>query len=314
MRHVARRLIAPALCLLILAVLASRLDLALMVRSFSQVAWGWAACAALVNLLNTGIEAVRWRAIVAPIKKRASVANTFAALLVGVVGNSLLPLKLGDAARVYELARREQLPVASVVSTVILDRIVDVGALLTVIVLTSAPLGLPVAVNNTARWGLAAVATVAAVALLLAWIRRRRAAPAGVSRREGLTAQLDRFAEGFAALRRAGLLLPVGALAVCSWVARGAIVWLTLRAFGLMLPAQAAVVVLIVINVGIAAVAAPANLGAFELSAMAGLGLLGVRSELALSYGVTLHAVELVPPLLLGLTIVWRSGLTVSGQ
>lgn len=80
------------------------------------------------------------------------------------------------------------------------------------------------------------------------------------------------------------------------------------RAFHLNLPIIAAAVVLILSNLGIAAVSTPANLGVFELSTLAAFKLLQVDTDLALSYTIVLHMVEVIPMVLLGLAVLWLSG------
>jgi uncharacterized membrane protein YbhN (UPF0104 family) len=82
--------------------------------------------------------------------------------------------------------------------------------------------------------------------------------------------------------------------------------------FGLALPVGAAVSVLVLVNLGIAVIATPGNLGTFELATAAALTLWGVSSETALSVGITTHVVEIVPPVLVGLVVSVRSHHDVS--
>ena len=74
-----------------------------------------------------------------------------------------------------------------------------------------------------------------------------------------------------------------------------------------MLPVSAAVRVLVIVNLGIAVVATPGNVGTFELATAAALALWGVPSDAALSLAIATHAVEIVPPVLIGLAVWVRS-------
>ena len=76
-----------------------------------------------------------------------------------------------------------------------------------------------------------------------------------------------------------------------------------LRAFHLQLPVSAAVGVLVMINIGIALVATPGNVGSFELTTAGALALWGVAPETGLSVAIAMHAIEVVPPVLLGLAV-----------
>ena len=84
-------------------------------------------------------------------------------------------------------------------------------------------------------------------------------------------------------------------------------VWVMFEAYHLSLPFVAAPVVLILTNLGIAVVNTPANLGSFEVCTVAALKLFSVDAELALSYGIALHLVEVIPMMLLGLFVLWFS-------
>ena len=50
-------------------------------------------------------------------------------------------------------------------------------------------------------------------------------------------------------------------------------------------------------------VGTPGNVGTFELATAAALALWGVPSDMALSVGLATHAVEIAPPLILGLVV-----------
>ncbi len=83
------------------------------------------------------------------------------------------------------------------------------------------------------------------------------------------------------------------------------IIWAAFKAFNLPLPLADAAAVLVIVNVGITVVATPGNVGSFELATVGALRLLSVPEETALGFAVTLHAAEVLPPVLLGLALVW---------
>jgi uncharacterized protein (TIRG00374 family) len=107
---------------LLLALILRRVNLPELAHSFRGIVWVWVIGVLLLNVANTWLEAFRWRLILSPVKKETHTLNTFAAMLVGVVGNTVLPLRLGDGARAYYLAKREKIAVASSLATVMLDR------------------------------------------------------------------------------------------------------------------------------------------------------------------------------------------------
>jgi uncharacterized membrane protein YbhN (UPF0104 family) len=86
-------------------------------------------------------------------------------------------------------------------------------------------------------------------------------------------------------------------------------IWAMFKAFHLALPLIATAVVLIFVNLGIAVVSTPANLGGFEISIVAAFRFFPVDTEVAISYAVALHLVEVIPMVLLGFVVLWFSGI-----
>ena len=273
------------------------------------VSWLWLVAIVLLNLLNTWIEAVRWKMIVSSIKPEARTWNTFVAILAGVAGNAVLAFRLGDGLRALVLARREKLTVATSLGTEMLDRIADVTIFLAIVVVTGLVLDLPARVRKAAIAG--GVALVVAVVAMVLLIRFRRHLEATGGRGFGakVAAQIHRFTIGLSALRNAGILLPVSLLSVVSWGIRLTMVLAVYRAFHLGLSAIAAAVFLIFSNLGIAALSTPANLGGFEIGGLGALRLFGVETEHALGCTLVFHLVEVVPMALLGLAVLWHMGI-----
>lgn len=276
----------------------SRLDLRAVGRAFAATAPTWAAAAALVNLLSVVVDAARWKGIVGGVR-RVSIVTAIEGLLIGWVSNLVVPLKLGEGARAWFLAKREDMPIATAVSTVVLDRAVDAATLVLFATLTSLVVPLPPRVQGFRAWGLGVLAVlVCAVGIGHRWIRARQRRGAKV-----LDGTIGQVLHGFVILGQQHRLAGVMSLAMLTWFVRTAVIWCVMRSFHLMLPVVAAASVLVVVNLGIAAVAVPGNVGVFELSTVAGLALWGVPSETAASFGIALHALEVVPTLILGLTV-----------
>lgn len=109
-------------------------------------------------------------------------------------------------------------------------------------------------------------------------------------------------------LLRARNLLLVSLTSLSSWILRVLIIWAMFRAFHLNLPFVASVIGLITVNLGLAAVNTPANVGGFEMGLVAALKLFSVDTEIALSCALLLHLVEVVPVFLIGGLVVIRTG------
>lgn len=305
----AAHLASMAASILILVVLVRGLDPGRVLHVLARAEWGWLAVAAVINLLDIAVEAARWSFLASSVKPRTRLGPAFRALVAGALSNVVLPMKLGDGVRAFVFGESEGLPFASAVSTVVLDRMVDLSAFLAVVALTALVHPLPRSVLRITRYTFVGfgIGVVFFLVMLTVWRRRGDKGPPAAGSR--VAAQFGRFTSGFSALRRGGLLVPACALALSSWATRLMVIWTGLRAFHLTLTLADAAAVLIIVNVGITVVAAPGNVGPFELAAVGALRLLSVPEEVALSSAVALHAAEVLPTALLGLALVWSGRL-----
>jgi uncharacterized membrane protein YbhN (UPF0104 family) len=293
-----------AVTVAVLAVLVWRVDPRRVVADFHGVRWIWVLATAVINLLNTAVEAVRWRLLARSVAPKVRWRSTFNGFLAGIVGNVVLPLRLGDGARAYVFAEAEGLPLATAISTVVLDRLLDVAAFGLLAILTVAVTPLPAAVARAIPWTVAGLGVLcAAVFAFITWDGRRTRG-GGVPRTGWVATQVDRLRAGFSGLRTAPLG-PAVAMAALSWTLKLALVWTMFRAFNLSLPPAAPAVLQVVVNLGIAVAGTPGNVGSFELASMAALALFGVGNNLAFSFGAALHVTEVLPMVALGLAMMW---------
>jgi uncharacterized membrane protein YbhN (UPF0104 family) len=145
------------------------------------------------------------------------------------------------------------------------------------------------------------------MALLVAgrWVRRRPVVDASLDTGR----MVERVVAGLAALGHTKRVVWILLLATASWVNRATIIWCMILAFHLPLSLTAAVASLAIINLSIAIVATPGNLGTLELATAGALALWGIGPDVGLSLGVAMHALEVIPTILVGLTlgiVPWR--------
>ena len=302
-------LIALGLAVAALAGVAWQLDWRAVLAVWAEVAWPWVLLTALLNIANTWIEGLRWQTVLRASDIRIRAHRAFAAMLVGTVGNVLLPLKLGEAARAWTLARLERVPLPTVMSTVVLDRIIDgvaIVPMLAVLLIAGGPLGLKLPTGRATAIGVLVAAAVLGL-LVAGW--RRISARHGAGSGSRFAPHLASFVRGLATLRQRHSLARAGALALLSWCARTVVVWAMFPAFGIAASPLHALLTLVTINVSIVVLATPGNVGTFELAAAAALHLLGAPAEVAVSFALALHLAEVVPTALLGALTIWRLGL-----
>ncbi len=304
----AARFLSLALIIGLFALVLAFTDLAKVREALTGIRWGWALWVPILNVANTFVEALRLAVILYPINRKLHVRNAFNSNLVAIVGNVMLPLRFGDGARAYYIAKIEKIGLSSSLSALMLDRIADFLVFFSLVALTALLHPFPSSVTKMAVVaGVVFMATIAVI-FLLAGIGHRIGVNSTGRIRSRIANEVHKFMTGLSVMRNAGLLFPIVFLSVLSWFLRGAMIFVMFEAFGLDLPFIATPITLILLNFGIAIVSTPANLGGFELATVGALSLFSVEIELGVSYALALHFIEVAPMIAFGALFLWFEG------
>jgi uncharacterized membrane protein YbhN (UPF0104 family) len=195
-----------------------------------------------------------------------STGQSWAALHVSLLGNHVLPLRLGEALRVTSVLRRTPLPAAPVAASAVALRAADLLA-----VLALAAVAAPAVAGGFGVWGLllAAVLLAAGIAAV-AWL--------AVLRRCG------------AAVRLPGPGVALAASA--AWLLEAAVMWAAAGAAGIALDYPQAVAVTAVTIAAQAVAVTPGGIGGYEAAATATLVGLGAGPGPALAAALVAHATK----------------------
>jgi glycosyltransferase 2 family protein len=263
------------------------------------------------------LRAARWRSLFTP-GTRPPFRDVLASLLVGYLFNIVLPLRPGEVVRVVMLRRRAATSAAEAGATVIVERAYDILALL-VLLFAAAPF-LPEVTWLDAAAVLAAVFAVllgVAIAVVAIWGERpvlwgaRLAAqllPVSRARME----QIGRNAAmGLAGLHRPRIAVVAFGWTLLSWLALAATCAALLAGFDTGLSdgdlLLAGLLVVVATNLAMVLPSSPAALGVFEAATVVALSAFGIDDSLGLSYALVLHALNVLPYLLVGAIVLRAS-------
>ena len=90
--------------------------------------------------------------------------------------------------------------------------------------------------------------------------------------------------------------------------------WAMMQAYGLQLPFLAAIVVLLVINLGVSLPNAPANVGSYQFFCVLGLSVFQVEKTTATSFSIFAFLGLTIPFIFLGFVGLVRSGLSLKSM
>jgi len=271
----------------------------------------WIGVGVLTVLITIATRLARWSALLFPRRLRSS--NLLAAMLVGQLLNYFAPARAGDVARAYLLGYTEGESKAWALGTVALEKLWDIWALLTLVGLLSFSTTLP-------EWLVApmrGLTLLSVVALLLSWLalRHRSAVIAWMSpldrylpsqvgaRVQGIA---GRLLDGLEGLRRPHVWFWAALWSAATWGIGSLTNHTVLLALGLSLPFSASMMLMVVLQLGVAVPSLPGRVGLYEGLCIVVLALYGVDRDTAFAVGLVLHAVSFVPPIILGLYYAWR--------
>jgi glycosyltransferase 2 family protein len=275
------------------------------------------APALLVLAVAIFVRAVRWRLLFPP-EHRPATGIATSAMLVGYLFNAILPARAGEAARIVVLNRRAGTSRFEALGTVVAERALDVLVLLAIF-LASAPV-LPNADLLPNALGLSAVLFIGIAALSVVFalwggrparylLRPLSLWPTMSRERTDLAAA--NLVRGCALFRHASIALPATALTVASWLLISLAFWICMHGFHLGLGFEAALLVVISINLAMVIPSGPAAVGVFEAATLVALLPFDVDRSTALSYALVLHALNFIPLIVAGYVVLHYHALAV---
>lgn len=294
------------------AFLASTIDLAASGEVIGSSNIGLLAASVAVLALGVGIRIARWQLLIPAQTGLARVRRRRLALpvLVGYLGNLLLPARLGEGVRAASLWRRESIGLPEALGSIAVERVLDTAIIGLLGLAATVWLGAPPWL--VAACAVVAVAACAMLAMLLSGVgtsvARRLAAG---SRWPRVAIPADRFLHAASVQDRSAVRGAV-MLTVIAWALDALIVWLAAAAISIPLDAAGAMAIAAAATLSTAVPAAPGYVGTYELAASAVGTALGLSPASALALAVLVHVITLVPLAIAGLAAAASLGMSFS--
>jgi len=273
------------------------------------------------------VRTERWQYLLEPLGP-TRFGVVFRTTVIGFGASAVLPARAGEVIRPYLLARREGLSATAAFATILVERILDLVAVLCLMAaffLWFDP-GLEAknsAVFSAIRYGGLVMAPIALGALFVmffmaghpdrlhAWLlKAEHVLPARAARL--LAGFAKTFAEGFAVVRRPERLIAAMAWSLVLWATIAAGTWAVSAGFGIAMPFTGGWLMLGPLVVGVA-VPTPGGVGGFhEAYRIGATSFFGADNDTAVGAAIVLHAISVVPVTIAGLIFMVQDGLKLS--
>lgn len=246
------------------------------------------------------LQATRWRLISGSTAVRLPRFVEWVVAAVAV--NNVVPGRAGDLLRAEWLARGTQRSRASSVSSVVVDRGLDVVTLVVVLAVTY-PFVPHVAWLRDFWLVGGALGILVSAAFVAAFVYARRSRATTV---RGSRAQVAEV------VHRSGIVFHgrrgVGAavLSILAWLTWSFSAWLVATSLGISLTPLDVLFVTAVLNLGVAIPSSPGFIGTYQWLGVSALGIVGVGHAQAFAFAVLMHAAWFVPTTVAGGALALR--------
>jgi len=282
-------------------------------HAFTRVRWAWVVAAIGLNLLSVVARAACWHTTIkqAMPKPRPGFLLVFSAFCVGLLGNVVIPGRVGELARVAVLARRfpdRQRALGTLLGSVVAHRMFDlfpVAALVAWVLLTA---GLP-------HWAITSLVVVLGISIAVfafAWLAARRHQTTVRTEFGTMRTLLTQLRIGLAIMRAPLPAATAAAFQSLGWLFQLFAVWTAMKAFNLHQPITVAGVVLVLMNVATIFPLWPGNVGLLQAAIALPLRSYGVPYGRGFAFAIGLQAIEASVGVGIGLIFLAREGLSLA--
>jgi len=266
------------------------------------------------------IRALRWRLLLEPLGVPVSLNARWKALNIGFAVTNLALGRAGELARPFALSKMVPVSTSAALGTVVLERVLDMVALLILLLITLLAPAFPSDATMFGRpigYAVAAALVIGFVALglvtsLVFWPDRAvQVVRSIVDRLPGKSA--GRIVDALAALltgldliRQPAALLKALLWSLLLWVWMAASFWIAFRAFEIDLGFTAALFTQCVVSVFVAIPAGPGFIGTLQAGVLVAVsGVFNIPETEALSMSLGYHLAGYIPVTLLGVYYGW---------
>ena len=268
------------------------------------------------------LRALRWRTILEPVASKIPFGPLWRATAIGMMVNNVVPARAGEIARAYALTKEAQVPFATALASLVVDRLFD--AIVLLLLAATAFFDPALSSEQTLAGGpLSSFAAGGAIVVLILLVGlyaliffptqllrlfelfARRVSPSVEERGRRV---LETFIQGLSVLRRPGRFAAVFGWSIAHWLLNGLGFWLSFKAVGIAAPFSAALFLQAFIALGTAVPALPGFFGVFEYMSIQGLAVYGVSQQQAATWAIGYHLLSFIPITLIGAYYFTRLG------
>lgn len=281
-------------------------------HEIANVNWRWVLLGMMFDVFSYGIQGLRWKLLLTPFGK-VRLSHAIRAVYAGLFANAVFPLRPGEVLRSYLLSNSEGIGLGRMLGSIGVERFVDLVIATALLAMVSLLVDLPRSFQRVAdTLAIATLMILAILVLLIFYIEIKLGTTSGPeAARRRLPGKAMAVLTDLHAMGTAPSFYPAVITSLLIPVCQVLGLWAMMHSYGLHLPFLAAVVVLLVINLGVSLPNAPANVGSYQFFCVLGLSVFQIEKTTATGFSIFAFLALTLPLIFLGFAALLRSGLSV---
>lgn len=309
------------LSLSILAFLFYQIQWAEFLKQLKQINYFYIPVLILIFILSFVLRAIRWRYLL-PSTSEFPIIKLFSACILGMLATCILPLRAGEFVRPWVLSRNSNISFSLGFSTVVTERVFDVLAMLTLLVVSLSTIDNPPALIAVGAKTLGVFSLVILFVMVLSYFKANSVI--NFSERllgfifkgknsylsDKILGVLREFVLGLKCITSFKDLLIIIFWSYLMWFLFSVFYYLVLKSFGVKSTLMMGNTINVFVALAIAAPSAPGFLGTFQIGCVAALTTIyGFEKEFSLAYSIFAHSLQFIMSITLGLVMLNYEGL-----
>lgn len=295
------------------------LDLPEFLKLLGSIKLQYLLAALVVIVLNSLLRAFRWRTLLVR-DHSGRLADVYWAMMIGYLGNSYLPARIGEFLRAYALGKKTDLSPVLIFSTGLVERVFDTFFLVGLGWLALQFLDIPGTLFFQATQKIMILLTAFLIILLLVAKFGRLARyliarlPLSEPLREQTLHHWETFNYGLTSLNTIRTALTFFICTVMIWSADVAVSLLVSTSLGLDFNLPTAYFLNSMLGLSSAIPATPGSLGVFQFVTVSVLTPLGFNTNQSLAFILILQMIGYLHITVLGLLGIWKTGIGLNSR
>lgn len=286
-------------------------DLSNVPAMVASARWEYMFAVLVIYLVEFAMRSYRWKLLVDDAGGTASWSLVYRLEAGGIALNNMLPFRLGELSRGWLLSRTASMPMVGALSTIAVERVLDVFSMMFMVSLAiefggDALLGQYRWIAKVMMAGL--VLGLVALVFLEDVVEKLPPLRAFLKGHPAFDRKFRELISGGKALRSPRKALVIVPLSIATWLLDSSVFWFAFRTLGFELTLPQSALTLAVIGVGIATPSSPGFFGPFELFGAKALTFFGAPAASAPGMVLFVHLCVYLITTGIGLISLWTLG------